>query len=156
MSYNEPSIEVRIAEIAELDLTSLRAEWAVIHGRPAPMRLSRNLLARALAHSIQAKQWGGLLPATRRRLERMHSGDSQRDVPTSNFRLQPGSRLMREWNGETHVIDVLADGFEWNGGQYGSLSAVARAITGARWSGPRFFGLRNAARSPSRDEGAST
>jgi Protein of unknown function (DUF2924) len=89
-----------------------------------------------------------LPPPLRARLDRIAAGEERRASPT----LQPGARLLREWNGTTHVVDVLPDGFLWNGASHRSLSAIARAITGARWSGPRFFGLVSAA---SEDPGKS-
>jgi len=147
-------MEDRIASIAQLDLVSLRVQWTAYHGRPAPMRLGRDLLARAVAYGIQAEQWGGLRPALRRRLKRLCDGCGQATQGTV-LRLQPGVRLMREWNGETHVVDVLADGYHWNSTRYRSLSAVARAITGARWSGPRFFGLHETARPSGLGRGSS-
>jgi Protein of unknown function (DUF2924) len=143
-----PAIEQRLAEIDQLDLPSLRAAWAAGFGEAASARLSRDLLRRAIAYRLQEQKDGGLRPATIRRLRRLaedlRAGEA---VVTSAPTLQPGVRLMREWNGETHVVEVLAGGFSWRGAAYQSLSAIARAITGVRWSGPRFFGLLG---SPSR------
>jgi len=155
MTRTEPSVEDRLASLDQLGLASLRAQWAILYGRPAPMRLSRDLLARAIAYRIQAERWGGLRPALCRRLERLGNGSEGEAAQRSMLRLQPGVRLMREWNGETYVVDVLADGYHWNSERYRSLSAVARAITGARWSGPRFFGLHETARSSSLGREAS-
>jgi len=155
MSQTETLVDDRLASLARADIRSLRAQWADLYGRPAPMRLSCDLLARAIAYRIQAEQWGGLRPALRRRLERLGEGGECEAARRSVSRLQPGARLMREWNGETHVVEVLADGLAWNGERYRSLSAVARAITGVRWSGPRFFGLHEAARSSNQDQGTS-
>jgi hypothetical protein len=115
----------------------------------ASAHLSRDLLSRAMAYRLQEQVVGGLRAATLRRLRRLaedlRAGEAAKI--TSAPTLQPGVRLMREWNGETHVVEVLADGFSWRGAAYQSLSAIARAITGVRWSGPRFFGLPG---SPSR------
>jgi hypothetical protein len=92
---------------------------------------------------MQAKRYSGLKPATDRRLRTIANatadGDhsNRRTAPT----LQPGVRLVREWNGVNHMVEVIEGGFIWNGDRHRSLSAIARAITGARWSGPRFFGL---------------
>jgi hypothetical protein len=108
-----------------------------------PKGISRPLLTRAIAYEMQAKRYGGLKPAIDRRLQMIANGpadvdhDSRKVSPT----LQPGARLIREWNGVSHVIEVIEGGFIWNGDRHRSLSAIARAITGARWSGPRFFGL---------------
>jgi len=109
-----------------------------LDGHP-PRMMSREMMVRILAWEIQAAVFGGLKATTRKRLERIASGATLRPgAPT----LTPGARLVREWNGETHVVDAGEDGsFVWKETRYASLSAVARAITGARWSGPRFFGL---------------
>ncbi len=143
MSPAEDEVEARLAALDRLDAPALRAEWAKAFGRPAPARLGRDLLARALACRIQEQAWGGLQPAAGRRLQRLaaalQKGEPMSSEPPS--RLAPGVRLMREWNGETHVVDVLERGFAWRGATHRSLSAIARAITGTRWSGPRFFGL---------------
>ncbi len=145
MSRHRQSLDHRLAEIEGYDVPALRAEWAALYGHPVPARLSRDLLVRAVAYGIQAEQWGGLRPALRRQLERLTDGgrESGTTTPPRARSLQPGIRLMREWNGQTHVVEALTDGFAWRGKRYRSLSAVARAITGARWSGPRFFGLRD-------------
>ena len=79
------------------------------------------------------------LPLDDARLERIAAGKERKASPT----LQPGARLLREWNGTTHVVDVLPNGFHWNGTTHRSLSAIAREVTGAHWSGPRFFGLND-------------
>jgi hypothetical protein len=90
-----------------------------------------------LTYEAQVQQRGGLKPAVRRRMARWTTGRRQVLSP----RLRPGARLVREWNGVSHVVDVTEASLVWRGQRYGSLSAVARAITGTRWSGPRFFGL---------------
>ena len=143
MRRGGPAVEQRLAEIDQLDLPSLRAEWTAGFGEAASAHLSRDLLRRAIAYRMQEQKEGGLRPATIRRLRRLaedrRAGEAVK--VTSAPTLQPGVRLMREWNGETHVVEVLAGGFSWRGAAYQSLSAIARAITGVRWSGPRFFGL---------------
>ena len=137
-------LERKLARIDALDAPALRAKWAALFGHAAPTRLSRDLSIRAIAYRMQEQMCDGLKPATVRRLhrlaKRLQAGETIRSAPAAT--LPPGVRLMREWNGQTHVVEVLADGFAWCGTRYRSLSAVARAITGARWSGPRFFGLR--------------
>ena len=101
------------------------------------------MLVRAIAYEIQAKKFGGLKPAIGRRLRKIAEGLVVGDeVATSTKpKLNVGARLIREWNGYSHVVEVVEGGFIWNGERYTSLSAIARGITGARWSGPRFFGL---------------
>jgi DUF2924 family protein len=143
MRGGRPAVEQRLAEIDQLELSSLRAAWAAGFGEAASAHLSRDLLRRAIAYRLQEQEEGGLRPATLRRLRRL-AEDLRAGAAvkvTSTPTLQPGVRLMREWNGETHVVEVLAAGFSWRGTSYQSLSAIARAITGVRWSGPRFFGL---------------
>ena len=143
MRRGRPAVEERLAEIGQLDLCSLRAAWAAGFGEAASAHLSGDLLRRAIAYRLQEQEEGGLRPATLRRLRRL-AEDLRAGATvkvTSAPTLQPGVRLMREWNGETHVVEVLAAGFSWRGAAYQSLTAIARAITGVRWSGPRFFGL---------------
>ena len=128
--------EVRALEA--LDLHGLREQWRRRYGEPPKMR-SRELLARLLAWRIQADAFGGLDAATIRLLR------SDR-VPSPTRSLTPGTRLARDWQGRRHEVDVLGKGFRYNGADYHSLSAVARAITGTHWNGLRFFGLREPAR----------
>ncbi len=128
--------EVRALEA--LDLHQLRDEWRKRYGEPPKMR-SRELLARLLAWRIQADAFGGLDATTIRLLK------SDR-LPPPNLSLVAGMRLAREWQGRRHEVDVLENGFRYAGADYRSLSAVARVITGTRWNGLRFFGLRDHAK----------
>ncbi|MBA3511592.1 DUF2924 domain-containing protein [Sphingomonas sp.] len=126
-----------IRALAALGLAGLRDVWRRHgYGEPPKMR-SKELLARLLAWKIQADAFGGLDAATIRLLT------SDR-LPRPRVLLAPGARLVRQWQGRRHEVDVLEGGFQHNGTTYGSLSEVARAITGTRWNGPRFFGLREA------------
>jgi hypothetical protein len=126
-------------------VSALRAAWAGLFGRPAPKSISRRLLEHAAAYALQAKVHGNLKPAVRRKL--LQAAQPQRDsthgAPRRKQRevLSVGSRLVREWQGRSHTVEVAEGGFLYAGKRYRSLSQVARAITGARWSGPRFFGL---------------
>ncbi len=142
MTDTRPAMKQQLAEVAELGMAELRDEWMALFGRPAP-RLSRNLLARAVTHRIQEKAFGRLRPAAARRLRRLAGGidGGGANGPSAGPALKPGTRLLREWRGETQVVEVTHEGLVWKGNRYRSLSAVARAITGVRWSGPRFFGL---------------
>lgn len=141
----EKSVDDQLAGLGQLDLTSLRGEWIRLYGKPPSRYVGRELLMRAVAYRIQEKAYGGLKPAIVRKLrkvmEDLRAGKKANITPPRI--MQPGVRLMREWNGETHVVEVQAKGFAWRGKHYPSLSAVAQAITGTRWSGPRFFGLLN-------------
>ena len=120
----------------------LRKEWRRLY-RSQPPRQSRDLLVRAIAYRIQEVRYGGLSKATRRKLaalaELRNSGAER--AKEGAQRIRAGARLLREWNGRTHTVTVEEDGFTYAGRSYQSLSAIAREITGARWSGPRFFGL---------------
>ena len=139
------SLEPEIARLRALDLDGLRARWRALTGRKAPPHLPKPLLLRLLAYRVQAEALGDLDPATIRFLERLAAGGRKASapVPIPHTRsLKPGTLLRREWNGTLHAVTVTPDGFEWGGATFGSLSQVARAITGTRWSGPRFFGLR--------------
>jgi hypothetical protein len=135
----------RQAEIAQLDdlrLNELRAVWRERLGTP-PRVASTELTRRWLSWELQARAQGGLDAATRRRLRQLGKTFRTDPAPAVAHRaLRPGTVLTREWNGATHRVMVLEGGFAWNGQQYASLSEVASRITGARWSGPRFFGLR--------------
>jgi hypothetical protein len=143
---SESTVEQQLAELPHLDREALQRRWETLFGHPAPARVRRDLLRRVIAYRIQEQAYGGLKPATVRQLRRMaedlKSGCTPTASPTASLR--PGARLMREWNGDTHVVDVTPDGFTWRGNAYRSLSVIAREITGARWSGPRFFGLKAA------------
>jgi hypothetical protein len=126
-----------IAQLLALDRRGCLARWQAVFGVPAPRHLSLAFLRQALAHQAQVAAFGGLGARARRAL-----AAALTDGPAPSRRPRAGARLVREWNGRTHEVEVLADGFLWRGQRFRSLSAVAREITGTRWSGPRFFGLR--------------
>ena len=110
---------------------------------PAP-DLSRDLLSRDIAFRLQEKEQGGLSASIERRLialAKEFKADKAAPPPVSTI-LRPGMQLVRSWHGHTHRVVVIEDGFLWNGSSYASLSSIAQAITGTKWSGPRFFGLR--------------
>jgi hypothetical protein len=132
-----------LARLSELTIFELRGEWRRLYRIPPPMRLSRDLLTRGISYKLQERAYGGLSTATARKLERASADPLGRGAvkPTPPISLKPGTRLVREWRGVTHTVLILTDGIEWRGQRYRSLSVVAREITGARWSGPRFFGL---------------
>ena len=132
-----------IERLGALDLASLRQRWRRIFRKAAPEGLPKALLHRALAYRLQEDALGGLDRATRQALDRM-AGEGGAVIPLPDRRgTKPGTVLVREWQGTVHSVMILADGFAWNGRTFGSLSEVAFAITGTRWNGPRFFGLRS-------------
>ena len=143
-------LERRLAAIEKLGLPELRAEWRRLFRKPPPHRLSRDLLIRGIAYKIQEAVHGGPSKPTLRRLKILsdQSASSAFGKLERQSAFKPGTKLLREWNGTTHEVHVLADGFEWRGQIYASLSGIAEAITGAHWSGPRFFGLRTRTQSP--------
>lgn len=127
-----------LAEIETMDRAALIAACDVVFGTPVPKRLSSPVLRRYLAFEMQARGSGGLPKGFVGKLQKAVRDDRGTTSPA----LKPGGRLIREWNGVTHVVDVIDGGFVCNGQLYASVSPIARAITGARWSGPRFFGLK--------------
>ena len=135
-----------LVAIPDLSRAALVERWAAAyHGQPPPKGMSRRLLEYAAAWHLQSQAFGGLDPAVRRKLRRQaRSGEGGASRVPGTVRSKgppPGSRLVREWHGRTYTVDVLETGFLFDGKHYGSLSQVACVITGARWSGPRFFGL---------------
>ncbi len=135
--------EQEIGALADLPRPALVERWRTHYRTDPPKGISRPLLVRAIAYEMQAKRYGGLKPATDRRLQMITNGTADGDHGGRKTapKLQSGARLVREWNGVNHVVEVIEGGYVWNGDRHRSLSAIARAITGARWSGPRFFGL---------------
>lgn len=140
------ALDVEIARLRDLDAPGLRSRWHAVWGRPAPPHLAGHLLFRLLAYRLQADRWGDLDAQSKRLLDGSGSPEQAGQGAIARSRqtneLRPGTVLGREWEGRMHRVAVLAQGFAWNGQTYPSLSKVALAITGTRWNGPRFFGLR--------------
>ena len=144
------SVEDEIAHLRGLDLGGLRARWHSVFQRQAPAHLTRHLLFAVIAYRIQADRFGDLDPETKQVLDRTVAKEAGAVTSTrlASFdqkrkELTPGTVLVREWDRRSQRVMVMADGFAWNGQTYDSLSKVAFAITGTRWNGPRFFGLRD-------------
>jgi hypothetical protein len=136
------AIERELDRFRSLNREELRREWRrLYHGEPP--HISRDLLVLALGYRLQEMEHGGLGKSTRRKLQTMARAlrTTGRVSPTPSLSLKPGARLVREWHGRTHSVTVTEEGFEYAGAIYPSLSKIARKITGAHWSGPRFFGL---------------
>jgi len=151
MKHNQPSETGRLADelavLDRLDLSVLKQRWLTLYGTEAPIRLGRALLLHAVAYGLQEKALGGIKSSTRRLLERAaQDGDARRPTAsTQTAEARSGTVLIREWHGFSYRVTVLEDGVLLRGTHYRSLSEVARKITGTRWSGPRFFGLRASA-----------
>ena len=148
------SVLARLAALKTTPTAELKRQWRdLFDSEPPPF--NRRYLESRLAYRIQELAWGGLKPETVRRLERLgedlDGGDRVKRRIRSDAMPIIGTRLIREWQGVEHVVTVTADGFEWQGRPYKSLSAIARAITGTRWNGWVFFGLRRGGRRPAVD-----
>ena len=148
----------KLQVLEQMDHATLRAEWRRLYRTNPPRKVTRNLLLLAVAWKIQEQAFGGLAAATRRRLADLaETLERDGDVTRSRVaRLRPGAKLVREWHGKTHTVIVCEEGFEWKGRHWRSLSVIAREITGGHWSGPRFFGLKEKARSSNEDEVAES
>ena len=135
----------RIAALPSTPTAELKQQWRALFGREPPA-FNRPYLVSRLTYRIQELAYGGLRPETRARLEalgeQLDGGNVVLRRTRADSRPLPGTRLLREWQGVEHAVTVLVDGFEWEGRPYRSLSAIARAITGTRWNGWTFFGLR--------------
>ena len=144
MTTHEP-ILARLAALKNMTVNELKAEWQALFDAPAPNN-SRTFLEGRLAYRIQELTYGGPDKQTRRLLDLLADeveGTLTRKAQIADPRNPVvGTKLIREWDGIAHTVTVLKDGFDWGGQRYKSLSAVARAITGTRWNGYRFFGLR--------------
>ncbi len=130
-------LDAEIAALPGLGIAVLRGRWRELFGRPAPKFFRRNLLARGVAYQMQVQAYGGLSNETKRRLREIalaiRNGDQEAAV--TGPQIKPGTRILRLWQGKPHTVLVLADGFQWDGKTYKSLSAIAKAITGTQWNG---------------------
>ena len=146
----ETCVEDEIVHLRGLDLKGLRARWRSVLQRPAPDHLPRHLLLAIIAYRIQIDRFGDLDHETRQLLDRTGAKESGAAMAArlvsfyqKRSELTPGTILVREWDRQSQRVMVMSDGFAWNGQTYDSLSKVAFAITGTKWNGPRFFGLRD-------------
>jgi hypothetical protein len=140
----QKQIAEKLSAICHLPRADLVDHWTAAHGQLPPKGISRRLLECSAAFQLQVKIFGGLKLGVKRKLRQTSNGKKVK-VPVSSTRKTttptPGTRFVREWHGRIYTVESVNDGFLYDGEQYASLSQVARAITGARWSGPRFFGL---------------
>jgi Protein of unknown function (DUF2924) len=140
---NPEDVAREVASLGALDAAALKQKWLALYRAEPPPRLRRSLMIRAIAHRIQERTLGGLKPATRRFLSQFtNDAAAGRTLPPRSRAVNPDTVLVREWHGTSHRVTVLERGFDWRGKRYRSLSEIARAITGTRWSGPRFFGIK--------------
>ena len=141
------ALEKEIAGLAGLPPARLRAEWRRLHrGQIMPDGMSCDLMARYIAWKLQEKAHGGLAPTRSRELDRLANElEESGDLDLSRTRqLKTGTQLVREWHGKVHTVIVLDEGYLFEDRHFASLTPIAKAITGATWSGPRFFGLKSA------------
>jgi Protein of unknown function (DUF2924) len=144
------TVEIEIAHLRGLDLRGLRARWRSVFQRSAPVHLTRHLLFSVIAYRLQVDRFGDLDHATKQVLDQTVAKETEpamsarlASLDQKRTELSPGTVLVREWDRRSQRVMVMADGFAWNGQTYDSLSKVAFAITGTKWNGPRFFGLRD-------------
>jgi hypothetical protein len=133
------AIEAEVDRIRSLGIDAMRNRWRLMFGKIPPPGLTKDIMGRMIAYRIQEEAFGGLNRETVQLLDRLARGEKP-NKPTR--RLKAGTVLVREYQGERHTVTVVPDGFVWQDTTYSSLSAIARAITGTPWNGPRFFGLR--------------
>lgn len=134
------NLDIQLDHLTVASRQELTELWLKQYKHPPPKGVKRGLLERAASYKIQSKRFGRLSARTHRALIALASGKVlEKTVPSNSPK--PGTKLIRDWHGKTHQVEVLEEGFIWEGGIYKSLSATANAITGAKWSGPRFFGI---------------
>lgn len=145
LSLDAGRLAGELAGLPALDRRALIEKWRILYGTEPPGGVRNNFLMYAIAHRMQEQASGGLEPATRRFLEKTAEDNASRRQTVHIISTKPGTRLLREWHGVTYEVIILEDGVQCNGICYRSLSEVARASTGTRWSGPLFFGLKKKA-----------
>jgi hypothetical protein len=148
----DPAVEAELDRLPTAPIAQLRKRYRELFRTEPPKAFGPDLLRRSVAHRIQETAYGGLSASTRRLLDQLVKAakakpNGRLELPR---RIKPGSELVRTWKGKSYRVMVMADGFAHNGKTFASLSEIASEITGTRWNGPRFFGLR----SPSNREGA--
>jgi Protein of unknown function (DUF2924) len=139
-------VSERLKSLPGLDKPDLCKLWSELLKEPFPVGVRRELLVRILAYRLQEQAFGGLSPRSHRRLRHIaaHIESGKANPTPEPQRIKAGTRLIREWQGKKHVVTATRTGYEYQGTQCGSLSEIARHITGTRWSGPLFFGLKAA------------
>jgi Protein of unknown function (DUF2924) len=137
------AIAARITALDALTTADLQIEWRRLYRATPPTRLSRDLLIRGVGYELQEQVHGGLSPSIQKRLRSLVEGSDKQSGSQAApaITLKPGTKLVREWRGHVHTVNVLDDGFDYRGQRYRSLTQIAQLITGVHWSGPLFFGL---------------
>src|SRR6202140_3999622 len=143
----DPAVEAELERLPTTPIAGLRKRYRELFRTEPPKAFGPDLLRRSIAHRIQEKAYGGLRASTRRLLDQqvtaaMAKPNGRLELPR---RIKPGSELVRTWKGKSYRITVMADGFAYDGERFASLSEIASEITGTKWNGPRFFGLRSEA-----------
>jgi hypothetical protein len=145
MKLVDPAVEAELDRLATMPIVGLRVRYRELFRSDPPKSFGPDLLRRSVAHRIQEKAYGGLSRPTQRLLDQLIKEYASK--PGGRIvlprRIKPGSVLVRQWKGKSHHVLVLADGFAYDGKTFGNLSEIAVLITGTRWNGPRFFGLRS-------------
>ena len=136
-------LDVEIAALQGAATHDLRIAWRRLYRGEPPRCMTRELMIHAVAYRMQERVHGGLAPVTKRKLHSLVAEIEAKGIEAFDpgIVLKPGARLVREWAGKTHTVVVLENGFDYDGDRYPSLSKIAARITGAHWSGPRFFGI---------------
>jgi hypothetical protein len=140
----DPTVEAELDRLPTTPIADLRKRYRELFRAEPPKAFGPDLLRRSIAHRIQEQAYGGLPASKRRLLDKLVKAaiakpNGRLELPR---RIKPGSELVRTWKGQTHRVTVMADGYTFNGQRYASLSEIATQITGTKWNGPRFFGLR--------------
>jgi hypothetical protein len=135
------SVDDQLKSLPEMSREDLQSLWTKLFDKPPNPALRRENLIPILAYRLQEKAYGGLKPSVAKRLRALAQGEPRRGSAATPT-LRPGTRIVREWQGRLHEVSALGDGYEYNGQTWRSLSEIARSITGTRWSGPAFFGIR--------------
>jgi hypothetical protein len=141
----DPAVEAELDQLSTMPIANLRQRYRELFRSEPPEAFGPDLLRRSIAHRIQAKAYGGLSASARRSLDQlvkiaMAKPNGRLELPR---RIKPGSELIRIWKGKSHRVTVMTDGFAYAGETFASLSEIATEITGTKWNGPRFFGLRS-------------
>jgi hypothetical protein len=138
-------IAAKIADLPDMSKVELRSLWQENFGQPARCHLRKELMVPLLAYRMQERVFGGLSPRARKKLHEIAQSLNTTSRKRKSTSLQPGTRLIRSWQGVLHQVTVLNSGYDYNGRSYASLSVIAREITRTRWSGPLFFGTKGKA-----------